>query len=245
MLMVDEEKLSPEERLLRAVNKERDAPAPAGPSGKRPSWTEALKRTWYRFCQRVSELGQKARGFLELKFHELRERKILPFFSFPKSLSELRLNLRLVNRLLILAVTLTALYLVFDLVFFNPKKALDFRVEGTAVLPALFLEKVSPHPLEHYTDLAESRNLFQPYAARPPRSTEAQAKAAPAEGVLQNFKIVAVASVETGFEAIVEDVGQKETHFLKAGDRLQDYEVEKISWDTVVLKKNGERWELH
>lgn len=239
---MDKDEISPEEKLLRAVNGEAKAgtSAPAPPPGSR------LRGILKAVAGRVRSGWKKALEILELKLHELRERRLLPSGSLRAVISQWHLDLRTANRLLAVAAAVIVLAIVKDLVFFRPSGVVDVpRPTPRDAVPKEELAAKALGSLEQYTEPARRRNLFQPYKPElaPPPEDEGR-QAAPAEGP-QNLRVVAVATTDGGFEAIVEDVNLKETYIVQEGGTFQDYEVDTVDWETVVIKKGNQRWMLH
>lgn len=240
--MVDEEKITPEEKLLKAVEQgfsPKEEPSGAGEEKKTtqtesPSGPKDLKTKWI--------------DFLEMKIHELRERKILPSFISKLSFSQWHLDLRFVNFFLAGAALLVVIIILIDLVFFQPKMHLQVSAAGPAALPDFLVVRDQPKELPHYVNLAENRNLFQPYIPKPVVTPGEKQKVeeikAMRESAPPNLKLVAVASTETGFEAIIEDEAKKESYFVKKGEHFADYDVESVDWNKVVITQDSSRWEL-
>lgn len=239
--MADEERISPEEKLLRAVEQgaaHKEAPAPAAADERNPAAAPGPG------AAAAPSAGKS--GFLELlelKVHELRERGLLPRFS------GWRMDLALVNRALALAILFLFVLIGADWIFFKPTKLLRLpegqAAAGTKPPSGQAAKAGEPIPLDYYTSLAQKRSLFQPYTPPPPPPTPEQKAAQPAaSGAPANLKVVAIASTGQGFEAIIEDTGRKETFFVTQGGRLGDYQVESIDWDSVVISQGSQQWTL-
>lgn len=251
--MVDEEKISPEEKLLKAVeegNKHKEQQQAslkaledaARAAGEKKSAPGKPVPPWSVKTVDAVEWFKKIQQNLELKIQELQERKLLPSFSF---FSGWRLDLALINRLIAIAAVLLGLYMIVDFLLFRPEIPLEIRPGGPAALTDVLFETAQSRKLAEYEKLADNRNIFKPYAPKPVVTVSEAESAAQAAGGTVNFKVVAIASTGTGFEAIVEDQNLKQTYFLKKGDMIQDYHVESIQWDTLTLKKGNQKWDIH
>lgn len=259
MVMTDDEKISPEEKLLKVVEEgvrakaqgESNPPAASAkdPKRNRPSWIQfitslsAALRQWGEKLK-LKERGGEIREILELKFHEMKERKWVPsFFSF--SPSDWRIDLRLINHLLLAAAIFLCLFTLLDFFLFKPSLSFEIGAVGPMALPEVTFGKSAPKPLGEFTKQAEQRNLFRPMAEQPALPTEKKGQEAPPAAQAPNLKVVAIATTEDGFEAIVEDVNTNQSYFLKKGDQFEGYEVESIDWKKVTLNRDGQKWELN
>ncbi len=232
MMATDGEQISPEEKLLRAV--EQGAPSRGLPPGA-PAAAEPGPPAAARFARLI-------RGWFDLKLHELRERGLLPAFK------RRRFDLAAANRFLVFLIAFLFVSISVDWFFFKPKRLLWIDKAGSPAkdLPAASRPQ-EPVPLDYYTSFARKRNLFQPYVPPPPPPPPQRALTAlpqPSAGP-PNLRVVAIAATGDGFEAIIEDTGQKQTYFVAQGGRFKEYEVESIDWKTVVIRQGNERWELH
>jgi hypothetical protein len=238
---MEEERISPEEKLLKAVQQgsqektsEKKEPSP----GKRGALSAS------QAAEKVFGWRKKVSEFLLLKFHELKEKKLIT--TFYASFTGWRFNLRKVNNLLTGSAGLLVLFFLFDLFLIKPSVSfLEVRVAGPVALPELGLGQGPGKSLEDYTQLAETRNIFRPAAEQPSPSKVTNEKTVETvKGEMSGLKVVAIAATEKGFEAILENVDKKESFFVKKGDQFEGYEVETIDWKSVTVSRDHQTWEL-
>lgn len=155
-------------------------------------------------------------------------------------------RLKLVNITLVVILAIIAAVLLLDTVTFNLRKE---RVAGSATvgvdrLPA---EKIPQsersdtpsNPQQENMGLIEARDLFKPQIAAPQSSGMN-------EGVFDRLKDLSLKGIIAGDnpQAIIEDTKNQKSYFLNKGQSINRMMVEDILEDRVILKVDGEVFEL-
>ena len=91
----------------------------------------------------------------------------------------------------------------------------------------------------HY--LSKARNLFQPLGNKIETGTPALKKAIPA--LHKRIKLIGIL-LDDDSKAIVEDLQEKQTHFLSQGESIGTIQLEAIREDKVIFDDNGKKIEL-
>jgi hypothetical protein len=158
------------------------------------------------------------------------------------SLKDFKLSLSIfqINKILLVAIILCAIFLVFqlrsgiallhkELDLSEGLKASTPPVEGN-VLP-------QPKDVKYYTDSFGNRNIFRPYDISLGNiSQPTLAKR------LNKYKLVGVAWLDlpSSSTVMIEDTQTKMTYFLKNGEQLEGVTIKTIYTDRVVLSYENE-----
>ena len=145
------------------------------------------------------------------------------------------------NKALILGGVLVTVLSGINIFFFQP----DIGLLHSRVAEALPIQErpnLNMPPVEGYLTSLTNRSLFQPTTAEvapkePPPGEEDIA------GTLNNLKLVGIAWGATP-EAMIREVQQGRTFFLKEGEKIKGVSVKQILKDRVVLEYNGQTKEF-
>jgi len=146
------------------------------------------------------------------------------------------------NRALSLNSVLVVFLSVVNIFFFKPNIGqLHGRVAET--LPVQEHPNLNPIPVEEILASITSRSLFQPKTGEPDPKEAAAAAAAGPLGVLENFKLVGIAWGSIP-EAMIREVKEGRTFFLKEGEKIRGVVVKEILKDRVIVEHEGQTKEL-
>jgi len=173
------------------------------------------------------------------------------------------LNLRLLNRALIVFLILVGAGIAFNM---NRVRAIPKYLTGRAVeqIPAaeneagVKMELAALRPLLDYLKEVEKRDIFNPAPA--PRPIKPKPKAIPLQPLkplpppqsnalqilqkkVKTLKLVGISWGEDPV-AMIEDTTKKETNFLKAGQSINEIQVKTILRDKVILSYKDAEYEI-
>ena len=152
-----------------------------------------------------------------------------------------QLDINTINKgLIVLAVLLTGV-LVFD--FFRNQPDLSWLLRDRSYVS---VEKQEEQPaistllLADYQKEIKERNIFSllPKEASPKEKTTVDAVS-----VLDDFKLVGIIWADNP-QAIIEDIDEKKTYLLNAGDEIKKIKIKKILKNKVIVDFEGEEMEL-
>lgn len=163
---------------------------------------------------------------------------------------EAALDIKWVNRALIVMVMVTMAYLVFDLAFFKPGRK-DFlsqvAVSEPVFSPMNGLNAQAKDP-SFYLDAVKRRNIFLPAGSGSPVAEE-EAGVSTTGGsniineMLQGYKLVGISWGEEPL-AMLEESATGRTYFLKKGQEFKGIKVQEIGKERVKLTFEGQEAEL-
>lgn len=224
--MVENEPLTPEKQLLKLIEK---------PKGETVA-AEHVKREGKKWFSLDALKGRLA---------------YLKSFSLKKWLwfrreSQTSFGLRQINFILKCAVLFLTLFLGYSVIVM----ALELTRASNLIFRFDQKETVQPEPspvlkdLSSYLDKVRSRDIFNVGTAAVEKAQEEAVKEVPPPEVKRNFSLVGIAWSENP-EAMIEDVDEKRTHFMKRGQAIDDeVKVVSIFKDRVILNYKGEEVEL-
>ena len=211
------EKFTPEEQLLKLIEKGEATPTP----GLKPKKVGFLKKLWLPFA---NNLGWSIR---KLK----------------KGLKEP--NLKVLNRVFLFMCIGLVVYSMTDFIFKRPdinefyqktRQAIK-KIEKTEIKPL-----VEQHPFLHYFEMVRRRNIFSPVILKKDKP-KPEAKKITLRKLVKDLRLVGIAWSEEPV-AMIEDTATKKTYFLKSGESINDFKIDNILKDRVVLSFEGETIEL-
>ncbi|MSR77444.1 MAG: hypothetical protein EXS63_04375 [Candidatus Omnitrophica bacterium] len=251
----DQDSMTPEEKLFRVITGGRNFDL--GPDDQDGSQDDLIEisfltrlETWISQSREIfgSGASQILKHF-ETRLQGFSKKSNVQVHSF----SDL-IQIKSINRVLMVLVILMTLYLVFDFVFFRVSwiGALNPSSNSMLTLNAPALVKTE---LSRYTDKAEKRNVF---VLPPPPEKTAQEKLASkvqdlekasqaAAIVPSTFKLVGVSWDDHEYVAMIEldSTKQEGARIVRKGDFLGDgIKVEEIKEFSVFLSKGSQKWEL-
>lgn len=152
--------------------------------------------------------------------------------------------LTLLNKALMAAVAGLAIFLMVKAVILLPAPAMLPEVADETAAPAPAMDPGRDKPLEHYLSAVQKRDMFDASAAPGASSaTENLPAAIAADDPRHAFRLVGIV-MDNDPQVIIEDLRSRETHFLSAGQKIQQFTVETISESNVTLSGNGKTYEL-
>lgn len=232
-------KPTPEEQLLKLIEGSGDAAGKKAPESKKP---QGKGRSPLSF----SFLGRIPAAFEYWKQ------------SFQKKKSagggtatlDAALDIKWINRALIVMVVLTLVYLVVDLALFKPgRKGVFNQVSVTEPLFSSLAESENAgHDAAFYLQGLKKRNLFLPAGTAsqmPEEKAETAGKVTSEEmnAALSQIKLVGISWGDEPL-AMVEDSATGRTYFLKKGQEFKGLKVQKIDKEKVHVTYEGQEAEL-
>lgn len=163
---------------------------------------------------------------------------------------EAALDIKWLNRALIVMVMLTLGYLVMDLAFFKPGRP-DFFSHVSVGEPIFSASQglgTQGKESSFYTDAIKRRNPFLPAGTATP--TGAEEESLPGSGgsniineMLQGYKLVGISWGDEPL-AMLEESASGRTYFLKKGQEFKGIKVQQIDKERVKLTFEGQEAEL-
>ena len=164
------------------------------------------------------------------------------------------LSVKWANRILLLMIVASVIYLLNDLSFFKPREERYLAPASTADAVTTVAEealKLVPRELAYYKDPALKRNPFMSPGAEPAVDTkgDTQQSLVPSSPqgkiaeILQGWKLVGISWGDKPL-AMVEDSSSGRTYFLRQGQEINGVKVQAISKEKVTLTYEGEEGEL-
>jgi hypothetical protein len=190
----------------------------------------------YRFLSIFSFSALKARcSFLQ--------EVLAQFFSSTKG----PLDIRGINNILLLCVIILALYFISNFVISTnslqkmPELALTVAASTARPIeqPTSFLKK-----LPYYLETARARDVFNPIPELTLVDEAGKQKkkySSKLAQAIENLKLVGIGISASGEpDAMIENAKSKRVYFLKRGEMIEDFRVEAIFKDSVVLRYEDE-----
>ncbi len=153
-------------------------------------------------------------------------------------------NVRQFNVVLIVCMVASALFFAYEIKSGVSLTAedVDFSVDNSASKDVANQFVPQMKSVGYYLDKIKSRNIFQPYEAKPEVKEAVTTNLMALEKKMSKFKIVGIAWLDVPESATVmlEDTATHMTHFLKQGDKVEDVIVKIIYTDRVVFSRANE-----
>ena len=229
--------LTPEEQLLKIIENPsaQGSSKDSGRSGKKGGSSFKLP-----------SLG-RLKGIFSYMEGELRKK------FFKKGSLRVKLDLHLVNRILIGVTGALGIFLAVNLAFFrgNPEKifALESEIPN---LPSVETKTFQPKPLSYYKEATQRRNLFGPVEATKVATPAGPGEEKPAQQasrerqidiLTKGLKLVGI-SWGTDPQAMIEDTVSHRTYFVRPGQSIDRVQVRGVFRDRVVLSYEDQEKEL-
>ncbi len=215
-----EQRLTPEEQLLKLIEKDNQGGTGEIKRRKRFSFTFSGLKGIKFF------LGKGIRRYLKKVKAGLKEP-----------------NLKVINKtFLILSVVLLG-YSIISLIFGR----YDMRKVYKNIQPIKekwLTQKVETkeRPYLHYLEMARRRNIFSPIPLKE-ESEKPKIEKKQLQEIMQDLKLVGISWGKESI-AMVESKKEKRTYFLKKGDNIGQFKISDILEDRVILDYKGELIEL-
>lgn len=228
--MAEDRQITPEKQLLKLIEE-------PGGTAKGPAAVQKarLKRAGAGFFSPAAVIGALF-GWLSF-FKRASQKKT--------GRSKMGLSFKTVNRVLILASLVLAVYLVTDTfaLAVSLMRPPNFVMQKDGAAPAAI---DSPSVLSDegsYVERASRRNIFKEHKEAAPKKIE-QGAAAAAANAASGLSLVGI-SWSSSPDAIVEDKENQKTYFLKRGMSFGNgMRVTAIFKDKVVIETGGEEYEI-
>ncbi|MEA3560539.1 MAG: hypothetical protein U9R31_02065 [Candidatus Omnitrophota bacterium] len=211
------EKFTPEEQLLKLIEKGEAAPTP----GLKPKKVSFLKKLWLPFANNLAWSIRKLK----------------------KGLKEP--NLRVLNSVFLFMCIGLVIYSMADFIFKRPdinefyqntRQAIK-KMEKTEIKPL-----VEQHPFLHYFEMVRRRNIFSPVILKKDKP-KPKAKGITLSKLAKDLKLVGIAWGKEPV-AMIEDTAAKKTYFLKKGNSINQFKIDDVLKGKIILSFKGETLEL-
>jgi len=151
--------------------------------------------------------------------------------------------LSLCNRAFTVLIACLSLYLAVKFYHLRKEPGLTLEesgvtTENTGKTASLTIQR---KPFEAYEKEFRKRDLFQPIIRTGAVDTAVLEKALPA--LHKRIKLIGIL-VDEDSKAIVEDLQEKQTHFLSQGDSVGQIFIEDIQEDKVIFNDDGKKVEM-
>ena len=225
--MAQDRSLTPEKQLLKIIESSKSG-------SSRGVYAQSSRRhgmSWLNFGAWLGRIS-----FFKVKLER-----------FSNGLSLEQLDVKTTNRILGFAIFLLALY------FTGSSIAAFLRLNQLPHLeantPAAKTELSFPEPeglkksSSYYLDKVRERDIFSMGAKKAAQDKEPQGPSAKLLEIAANLKLVGI-SWSNDPDAMIEDIKNTKTYFVKRGDMVADTKVQAIFRDKVILSLSGEEIEL-
>ena len=151
-------------------------------------------------------------------------------------------NLKVLNKIFFIISAVLLIYLIIDFSFNHPDAAMIGRLISPPK-PRSFLYKnaFQPRPFLYYLEMVRRRNIFSPIVlgkSKKPKVAKEQLRA-----MIKNLRLVGI-SWSKNPVAMIEDEKTKKTYFLKKGQMINEFKIEDVLKNEVILSFKGEKIEL-
>lgn len=219
--MAEERRITPEKQLLKLIENPKGEVPPAKNARQRKEWLSL--------------------DALKARFSFFKSLSLQRFSKNPFGIHELNLFLKG-------AILFLTIYLGYSVVAMalQLKKASNLIFEAKQG-PSAPMVEVLPFPVQnlvYYQEKVATRDIFRPLQAKEEAKPAPEPAPEASVDLAKNFSLVGIAWSDEP-EAMIEDVEQKRTYFLKRGQTFGDsITVIKILKDRVILEIGGKEVEL-
>ena len=152
-------------------------------------------------------------------------------------------NLKLLNKCLLVIAALLLVFLIADFIF----KQLDIEVlydRAKVEKRRVLLEEIKAEvrPFLHYLEMVQRREIFSQVKLKKAEE-EPVIKKADLSELAKDLSLVGIAWGKNP-QAMVEDEKAGKTYFLRAGESINEFMIEDVLKDKVILSYKGETIEL-
>lgn len=210
-----QDKLTPEEKLLKIIENPQTEKGRAGPRG----FTKA----------------GSLKAALEVWLKKIRLNKV----------SLKNINLKIVNKIALALCVILTIFFVFDFISFgNISLKKISKITAEAAVPEVKAKKINLQKINfaETINLAKRHNIF---SFLPPVDNSGQANNVPPEArqVVTNLKLVGIIWSDAP-QAMIENIKEQKTYLLSAGDKIDMLSLKKVLRDKIILSKDDMEWEL-
>lgn len=215
-----EQRSSPEEQLLRLIEKEDDVQAP-------------------KYQRRRG--GGFGLGSLKIFSLSLGKKCIQGIEKIKQGIRDP--NLKVANKVCLVICVMLIGYSVVDFVYGKSdlerayRNAKRYKRGSTPEYKAA----MATRPFLHYLEMVRRRNIFAPIVFQEEETPKV--KKTELKDMSKDLSLVGI-SMDPAPVAMIEDKAEKKTYFLKKGDNIGKFTIEEITGTTVILKYEGETVEL-
>lgn len=243
-----EEKLSPEERLLRLIRgkgRRHAEPSKSQPPPGLPVEETEKKAKLARI--RVSSLEPELEAEAKAKAKAIWQRQAslgVAIRNFALRWIERYGSIKSINQVLFILLLISLVYVGLELVIVKPHR---FQLPDSTSRDMEDIEKRKEElasnlkPYSYYSKEIEKRELFNLWETREPSSS---AEISDLDETLTNLNLIGIVS-GTNPQAIIEEKRTNKTYFLNRGDYIGQFKLEEILPGKVILTYNGQRCELN
>ena len=151
-------------------------------------------------------------------------------------------NLKVLNKVFLVISLVLLTYSIMDFAFSRPDIEEVYR-KSRLVKERRPLRKPAEElrPFLHYLEVVRRRNIFSPIVLKEAEKPEVKKKRL--QEMAKDLSLVGI-SWDKEPVAMIEDKKAKKTYFLKKGDEINEFKIEDISENKVILSFKGEKIEL-
>ncbi len=152
-------------------------------------------------------------------------------------------NLKLLNKVFLVISVILLTYSIMDFVFGRPnlerayKKAQRYQKQEEPE----YQVASTARPFLHYLEMVRRRNIFSPIVLQ--EEVQPVVKKTELKDMAKDLSLVGI-SMDPEPVAMIENKREKKTYFLRKGDIIDKFTVEEITGTTVILSYKGETIEL-
>jgi hypothetical protein len=208
---------TPEEQLLDLIEKGETVPT----QGIKRRKAAFLKRFWLSFKAGISGIIKRLKDGLKEP------------------------NLKVLNRIFLIICLGLIAYSVTDFIFKRPdinkvyrNAQLMIRKIKNSKIPSL----VEQHPFLHYFEMVRRRNIFSPVVLKE-EEKKPEVKKVSLDSLAKDLKLVGISWGKNPI-VMIEDSKAKKTYFLKKGEMINEFKIDNILTDRVILSFGGETIQL-
>lgn len=153
------------------------------------------------------------------------------------------LSLETVNKAAMVVCAFVTIFAVYDYLMFRDGLARRYREVTTGITPYKPGGRSVDMLRDNMSGLLEKYKQRNIFSFLPPPAEGPSAAASETSRQITNLKLVGVIWSDNP-QAMIEDVKDKKTFLVGAGDRVGELTVDKILRDRVMIAKDGKEWEL-
>lgn len=210
-------KLTPEEQLLDLIEKGEAVPS----QGVKRKKTAFLRRLWLSFKAGISGVAKRLKDGLKEP------------------------NLKVLNRIFLIVCLGLIAYSVTDFIFKRPdinKVYRNAQLIVRKIKKSKVASLVEQHPFLHYFEMVRRRNIFSPVVLKE-EEKKAEIKKVSLDSLTKDLNLVGISWGKNPI-AMIEDSKVEKTYFLKKGEMINEFKIDDVLKDRVILSFKGETIQL-
>lgn len=152
-------------------------------------------------------------------------------------------NLKVVNKLFLIVSIALLTYSIIDFVFQRPNIKEVYR-KSQLIKQRRPPERVTEEvrPFLHYLEAVGRRNIFSPITLKETEEPEVDKKQL--QELAKDLSLVGISWDNAKPVAMIEDKKDNRTYFLREGEMINKFKIDKILKDKVILRYEGQMIEL-